>query len=98
LPALARVWQAEGGPAVVASAGDDGTNDVGMETKNETELTYILSGSLFDMQSSKLIKVGVHSGSDSRTVKHNLGFAEPPPVAPILEKIMVKLGEALLDD
>lgn len=68
------------------------------ETKNETEVTYTLSGSLVDMQSSKLLKVGVCSGSDSRTVKHNLGFAEPPPVAPILEKIMVKLGEALLDD
>lgn len=68
------------------------------ETNNETELTYVVSASLVDMESGKLLKVGVHSGSDSRTVKHNLGFAEPPPAAPILEKIMTRLGQVLLEE
>lgn len=74
------------------------TQTVRTETSNDTELTYVVSASLVDMQSGKLLKVGVHSGSDSRSVKHNLGFAEPPPAAPILEKIMTRLGETLLDD
>ena len=74
------------------------TQTMRTETNNDTEVTYVVSASLVDMQSGKLLKVGVHSGSDSRSVKHNLGFAEPPPAAPILEKVMTKLGETLLDE
>lgn len=66
-------------------------------TLNETELSYTVSASLVDLQTGKLLRVGVHSGSASREVKRNLGFAEPPPAAPILEGVMVELGEAVLD-
>jgi hypothetical protein len=67
-------------------------------TFNETELSYIVSASLVDLQSGKLLRVGVHSGSAVREVRRNLGFAEPPPAAPILEDVMAELGEAVLDD
>jgi len=33
-----------------------------------------------------------------RSVEHNLGFAEPPPAAPILEKVMTRLGKTLLEE
>jgi hypothetical protein len=67
-------------------------------TSNETELNYVVSASLVDLRSGKLLRVGLHSGGASREVKRNLGFAEPPPAAPILEDIMVELGDAVLDD
>lgn len=67
-------------------------------TTNETELSYTVSASLVDLRSGKLLKVGLHSRSDSRTVKHNFGYAEAPPAAPLLEKIMTELGVAVLDD
>lgn len=67
-------------------------------TTNETELSYTVSASLVDLRTGKLLKVGLHSASDSRTVKRNLGYAEAPPAAPLLEKIMVELGGAVLDD
>jgi hypothetical protein len=67
-------------------------------TLNETELSYTVSASLVDLQTGKLLRVGVHSGRASREVRRNLGFAEPPPAAPILEGVMVELGEAVLDD
>jgi hypothetical protein len=73
-------------------------NNTRVETANETELTYTISAALVDLRSGKLLKVGLHSGSASRTVTHNLGFAEPPPAAPILEDAMTELGEAVLDD
>lgn len=73
-------------------------NNTRIETTNETELTYTVSASLVDLRTGKLLKVGLHSGSDSRTVTRNLGFAEPPPAAPILEGVMAELGEAVLDD
>jgi hypothetical protein len=68
------------------------------KTVSTTDLEYTLSASLVDLQSGAVLKVGVHSGGDSRKVGRNLGFAEPPPVVPILEKIMVALGEKVLDD
>lgn len=68
------------------------------ETLNETELSYTVSASLVDLRTGKLLRVGVHSGHASREVRHNLGFAEPPPAAPILEGVMVELGEAVLHD
>ena len=67
-------------------------------TANTTELSYTVSASLVEMPTGKLLKVGVHSASDSRTVNRNLGFAEPPPAAPILEEVMTDLGEEVLDD
>ena len=73
-------------------------NNTRVDTTNETELTYTISAALVDLRSGKLLKVGLHSGSASRTVTHNLGFAEPPPAAPILENAMTELGEAVLDD
>jgi hypothetical protein len=73
-------------------------NNMRVDTTNETELSYTISAALIDLRSGKLLKVGVHSGSASRTVTHNLGFAEPPPAAPILEDAMTELGEAVLDD
>jgi hypothetical protein len=82
--------------ALVAAIAD--ANNHHYDTKSTTELRYTVSASLVDMQSGALLKVGVHSGSDSRKVSRNMGFAEPPPAAPILEKIMVALGEKVLDD
>jgi hypothetical protein len=73
-------------------------NNTRIETSNETELSYTISAALVDLRSGKLLKVGLHSGSASRTVTRNLGFAEPPPAAPILEDAMTELGEAVLDD
>jgi hypothetical protein len=73
-------------------------NNKRVVTTNETELTYTVSAALVDLRTGKLLKVGLHSGSASRTVTRNLGFAEPPPAAPILEGVMTELGEAVLDD
>ena len=67
-------------------------------TARDTEVAYTLSASLVDLRSGKVLKVGVHSGSDSREVTRDLGYAEPPPAAPILEEIMVDLGEEVLED
>jgi hypothetical protein len=75
-----------------------GASTTRLETTNETELTYTVSAALVDLRTGKLLKVGLHSGSGSRTVTRNLGFAEPPPAAPILEEAMTELGEAVLDD
>jgi hypothetical protein len=68
------------------------------ETTSDTELTYTLSAVLVDTRTIKVLKVGLHSGSDSKTVRRNLGYAEAPPSAPILEKIMVGLGDKMLAD
>jgi hypothetical protein len=73
-------------------------NNTRVETTNETELSYTVSASLVDLRTGKLLKVGLHSGSASRKVTRNLGFAEPPPAAPILEEVMSELGEVVLDD
>lgn len=64
---------------------------------SDTELSYTVSASLVDLHTGQVLKVGVHSGSDSRSEERQLGFAEAPPAAPILEKIMVSLGEEVLD-
>jgi hypothetical protein len=91
-----------GGGAVLATSvlvsAIIGVSTIHQETVTTTEVRYTLSASLVDMQSGQLLKVGVHSASDSRKVHRNLGFAEPPPAAPLLEKIMVALGEKVLDD
>lgn len=68
-----------------------------VSTENSTEVTYTLSASLVDMRSGDLIAVGVHSDGDSHDAKRHLGYAEPPPVAPILERIMVDLSEDILE-
>ena len=62
-----------------------------------TDVEYTLSGALIDLQSGKLLRVGVHSDGASRTVNRDLGYAEPPATAPLLEDIMVTLGDALVD-
>jgi hypothetical protein len=49
-------------------------------------------------KSLALLKVGVFSGSASRSEERSLGFAETPPASPILEKIMVSLGDEILDE
>jgi hypothetical protein len=91
-----------GGGAVLATSAlvsvIIGASTIHEETVSNTEVRYTVSASLVDMQRGRLLKVGVHSGSDSRKVGRNLGFAEPPPAAPLLEKIMVELGEKVLDD
>jgi hypothetical protein len=73
-------------------------NNTRVDTTNETELSYTVSASLVDLRTGNLLKVGLHSGSASRKVTRNLGFAEPPPAAPILEDVMAELGEVVLDD
>jgi hypothetical protein len=73
-------------------------NTLREEAEHSTELSYIVSASLVDMQTGKLLKVGVHSDSESRTETRNLGYAEAPPAAPLLEKIMVELGAEVLDE
>ena len=75
-----------------------GASTIHKSTVSNTELGYTVSASLVDMQSGALLKVGVHSASDSRKEPRNLGFAEPPPAAPLLERIMLALGEKLLAD
>lgn len=85
-----------GTSAVVAAI--VGASTVRHKTVSETEVTYTLSASLVDLHTGELLKVGVYSGSDSRTEERSLGFAEAPPAAPILEDIMVSLGEEVLDD
>lgn len=67
-------------------------------TSNRTEINYTVSATLLDMRSGKVLKVGLNQGSAQQTVNHNLGYAEPPPVAPLLENIMVPLGEEMLAD
>jgi hypothetical protein len=75
-----------------------GASTIHESTVSKTELGYTVSASLVDMQSGALLRVGVHSASDSRKERRNLGFAEPPPAAPLLERIMVALGEKILAD
>jgi hypothetical protein len=67
-------------------------------TSNRTELSYTLSATLLDMRTGKVLKVGLNQGSAAQTVERNLGYAEAPPVAPLLQKIMVPLGEEMLAD
>jgi hypothetical protein len=68
------------------------------KTVSDTELSYTLSASLVDLDTGTLLKVGVFSGSASRTEERSLGFAETPPAAPILQKIMIALGDEVLDE
>jgi len=65
-------------------------------TSNRTELSYTVSATLLDLRTGKVLKVGLHQGSTEQTVERNLGYAEAPPVAPLLQKIMVPLGEKML--
>jgi len=65
-------------------------------TTSDTELSYTISGTLLDMRSAKVLKVGVNSGSEEKSVDRNLGYAEAPPAAPLLAGIIVDLAEALL--
>ena len=67
-------------------------------TKSRTELNYTVSATLLDLRSGKVLKVGLNQGSATQTVPRNLGYAEAPPVGPLLEKIMVPLGEQMLED
>ena len=69
-----------------------------IQTDNETELSYTVSAVLVNLATMKPLRGGLHSGSASRTVKNNVGFAAAPPAAPILAEIMAELGEAVLDD
>ncbi len=66
------------------------------KTSASTEIEYTLSASLVDMRTGKLLKVGVDSGSGSRREKRSLGYAEAPPAVPILESIMLELGDQVL--
>lgn len=68
------------------------------ETTSETELGYTISAVLVDIRTGKVLKVGVNSGSESKTVHRNLGYAEAPPAAPLLEKIVADLAEEVLSD
>jgi hypothetical protein len=85
-----------GTSAVVAAI--VGVNTAHYKTVSDAELSYTLSASLVDLDTGALLKVGVFSGSASRTEKRSLGFAETPPAAPILEEIMVSLGDEVLDE
>ena len=55
-----------------------GTSTVERHTTSDTELGYTVSAVLVDMRSMKVLKVGVHSASASKTVNRNLGYAEAP--------------------
>jgi hypothetical protein len=68
------------------------------EAMNETKLSYTVSAVLVDLRTMKPLRGALHSRSASRTVKHNVGFAEAPSAAPLLAEIMSELGEAVLDD
>ena len=50
-----------------------------------------------DLRTGKVLKVGLNQGSAAQTVNHYLGYAEAPPVAPLLENMMVPLGEKMLE-
>ncbi|MGC4087102.1 MAG: hypothetical protein QM756_04200 [Polyangiaceae bacterium] len=66
--------------------------------KSPTEITYVISASLVDVQSGKLLKVGVHSGSDAGSGVPDLSDTELPAAASVLERIMTSLSEQLLTD
>jgi hypothetical protein len=67
-------------------------------TTSRTELRYTVSATLLDLRSGKVLKVGLNQGSATQTVPRNLGYAEAPPVAPLLQKIMIPLGEQMLEN
>jgi hypothetical protein len=67
-------------------------------TKNGTQVTYVLSASLIELKTGKLLKVGLHSGVAGRTVKRNLGYGEGPPMSPLLQEILVELTDAVLEE
>jgi hypothetical protein len=67
-------------------------------TSNSMDLKYTISAALIEARSGKLLKMGVHSGGDSRKEDRYMGYAEAPPVTPILAEIMSELGQAVLDD
>jgi hypothetical protein len=84
--------------AVSTSTIVSGTHAAPIQTTNETERTYTISASLFDLRSGKPLKRGVHSGSASRTEKHYAGIAPAPDAVPLLADIMTELARALLDE
>jgi hypothetical protein len=86
-----------GGP-VHTTAGMDLPARQTFHTKNETELSYTVSATLIDLRTTKPLRSAVHSGSASRTVKRNVGYAELPSAVTLLAEIMSSLGEAVLDD
>jgi hypothetical protein len=67
------------------------------KTTSDAELSYTVSAALVDMRTGRLLKVGVNSGSASKTVHRDVGVAETPPAAPLLEKILTELAEEVLD-
>jgi hypothetical protein len=69
-----------------------------IQTTNETERTYTISATLFDLRTGKPLKRGVHSGSASRTVKNYSGIAPAPDAVPLLADLMTDLAGALLED
>lgn len=75
-----------------------GTYAAPVRTINETERTYTISASLFDLRTGRTLKHGVHSGSASRTERHYAGIAPAPDAVPLLADIMTELARALLDD
>jgi hypothetical protein len=84
--------------AVSTSTIVSGTHAAPIQTTNETERTYTISASLFDLRSGKPLKRGVHSGSASRTEKHYAGIAPAPDAVPLLADIMTDLARALLEE
>jgi hypothetical protein len=83
---------------VHTTAGVDLPRAQSIHTMNETELSYTVSAVLFDLRTMKPLRGALHSRSASRTVKHNVGFAEAPSAVPLLAEIMSELGKAVLDD
>lgn len=67
-------------------------------TVNTTDVTYTLSASLVDLRTGRLLRVGVYTDGDSNTVLRNQGYAEGPPIGPILERIMLQLGRWVLEE
>ena len=84
--------------AVSTSTIVSGTHAAPVQTTNETERTYTISASLFDLRSGKRLKRGMHSGSASRTEKHYAGIAPAPDAVPLLADIMTDLARALLEE
>jgi hypothetical protein len=74
------------------------TTRMALRTENETELSYTVSAVLVDLNTMRPVRGGHHSGTASRTVKNNVGFAGAPAAAPLLAEIMSELGEAVLED
>lgn len=67
-------------------------------TRNTSARGLVVSAVLLDLRRAEILKFGDHATAEQRTVRRNLGHAETPELAPLLEEVMIELGEAMLRD